>query len=782
MESAHRQGRRLEGIEGIETLVTLLFEVAENTERIHFLPTECAIEPKQAERYARMMNARLGGSFRYWFDGEPLSIPDLLASQDGRVPINIVNLSMLMSANDKAYAVAQINAAIIEWMRRQPGAHRPRLLYCIDEIAQEGGKGAIYPPHPFNPITKPGLTVLLKQGRAFGVSCLLATQNAKDIDYKGLGQCDTWIVGRLKTRIDLDRLRDGIEAAQLESGVEGEQPLEDLMTCVAGLEPGRFLLKTRQSGTTTYRQQWIRSLHERLTPEMLRNWSRAREVEVDREVERAQELWNSGDAASAMQRLELLLSRNPYYTRAAEVRLLLCDWLFRAERWAELADYAAALRETVQSRAGFDLVHYFEGQAHLRLGNRKEARIALERFVACAANGTTGELADRCRRHLQDLYVAEEDFESLEKSLEPDAGAADGILGFCRTMKGALLRWPSLKGRLDETHVLASEGDATRIRYARKGARSLESYAAEIQRRLGDLALTAPEVRSLSSEERKAMAAISSRLTQDEKTANAQRSEIERALAEAEARIDERDFVAASEAIDTARKLVRASGFGRDELERVVSLYRGAVAAGSESLRDWLLGLDPLRFELETAALFRALGYEAHATRASGDGGVDVYARFENRRFVIQCKRYRHPVPPGVIRELATVVRNEDADSGILVATSSFSAGCRSEAERHGIQLIDIDELIRLYSLSQRRAAGVGCIGTPTGGTDLAGSGLSGRILETLRAAGEPLRTVEVALQCGVSPDACQPILAGLAAAGVVRKQGRGRGVRFSVA
>jgi len=616
---------------------------------------------------------------------------------DGRVPINVINLSMLQSPADQAYAIAQVTSQIIEWMRRQPGAQRPRLAYYIDEIAQDGGKGAIFPPHPYNPITKPGLTILLKQGRAFGVSCLLATQNAKDIDYKGLGQCDTWIVGRLKTAADIERLKLGMEAAQVEATHAFSDHADDIVAQVSGLEPGQLVVKTRSAGVQTYRQRWIRSLHERMTPAMLENWLRAEEVGTERAITAAQEQWNRGEAEQAIAALEGIIAAEPYFSRLAPATLQLCEWLYRTKQWARLADCAAALRETVRSSSGFELVHYYEGMAHYETGHLGRAREALERFVSQAVGGS-GELAERCREYLLRIFVAQDDYDRLEEAVE--AGEVQGgrsrLLEFCGAMKTALTSWPSLRGDLDDATVITGE-EAGEIRYARKGDRSVHVYVVEVRRRLDDLLVAGPEIPAFDTEAAEVRRSVAERIAADTETQRTQEAALGEALAAAEAEIDRCELAEASSHIDTARKLAVESGLASDGLERVISLYRGAFAAGRESFRGWLLGLDPIQFELETAALFRSLGYEAQATKASGDGGVDVMATYQNRHYVIQCKRYRHPIQPEQIRAFATAIRNFDADKGIFVATSTFSDGCCEEAERHGIRLIDLDGLVRLY-------------------------------------------------------------------------------------
>jgi hypothetical protein len=783
LESAFREGLPLSGIEGVETLVQLLFEVHDRAKKINFLPTEHAIDPGQAEKYARAMNARLGGTFRYWFDGESLSIDELISTGDGRVPVNIINLSMLRNNADMLYAVAQINAQIIEWMRRQPGAQRPRLLYCIDEIAQEGGRGAIYPPHPYNPISKSGLGVILKQGRAFGVSCLLATQNAKDIDYKGLGQCDTWVIGRLKTEKDMERLKHGLESAQMDATHSFGDKIDDILNHVGGLSPGNFVIKTRSNGVLSYQQRWIRSIHERLTPEMLINWLRAEELTVEERVSNANEAWNRGEADTAINALEALIAQEPYYSRLAEAKLQLCEWFYRKEQWSRVAEYADELRSTVPARNGFELLHYYEGMALYQMQAFGPARHALQRFVNQAGAGSS-ELADRCRDRLKDLFIAEDDFEALAEEASNDDDGTPGrskLLAFCHTMRDALTGWPSLRGKLDDATVLDSfEGaDENEIRFAtKKGERDIHSYVAEVRRRLGDLSFSAPEVAKISQQEVEALNEVSLRISLDEEQRQLIQNRIGTALADAERSIEEESFGDASDSIDEARKLVEESGLGIEDLERVTSLYRGAFSAQRDGLREWFMNLDPFRFELEVATLFRALGYDARATKKTGDGGVDVFASHQNRKFVIQCKRYRHPIDPGQIRELATTVLNFDADEGVFVTTSRFTQGCREEAQRHKIRLIDLDELVRLY----REAESGGR--APSTERDHPGKQAAAeckrQIIRVLSSAHSPLLMSEVAEQARLKIDVCREAMKILMGEGAVQKTGVRRGSRYS--
>ena len=73
-------------------------------------------------------------------------------------------------------------------------------------------------PPVANPPSKTPLLTLLKQARAFGLGCLLATQNPVDLDYKGLANCGTWWLGRLQTERDKARVLDGLEGALTSGG------------------------------------------------------------------------------------------------------------------------------------------------------------------------------------------------------------------------------------------------------------------------------------------------------------------------------------------------------------------------------------------------------------------------------------------------------------------------------------------------------------------------------------------------------------------------------------
>jgi hypothetical protein len=111
------------------------------------------------------------------------------------------------------------------------------------------------PPHPNNPPTKRPLVALLKQGRAFGVGTIVATQNPMDLDYRALSNAGTWWIGRLQTDADRTRVIEGLAGshadrdvrAQLNDTVRKLSPRWFVMRDASAAEPGAVLLYPRST-------------------------------------------------------------------------------------------------------------------------------------------------------------------------------------------------------------------------------------------------------------------------------------------------------------------------------------------------------------------------------------------------------------------------------------------------------------------------------------------------------------------------------------------------------
>jgi hypothetical protein len=149
--------------------------------------------------------------FAAWMEGEPLEISGLLYTSAGRPRISIFSIAHLSEA-ERMFFVTMLLNEVIAWMRTQSGTSSLRALLYMDEIF------GYFPPTAEPPSKTPMLT-LLKQARAFGLGVVLATQNPVDLDYKALSNAGTWIIGRLQTERDKERVLDGLEGASTTAGV-----------------------------------------------------------------------------------------------------------------------------------------------------------------------------------------------------------------------------------------------------------------------------------------------------------------------------------------------------------------------------------------------------------------------------------------------------------------------------------------------------------------------------------------------------------------------------------
>src|SRR5262249_2736554 len=122
--------------------------------------------------------------------------------------------------------------------------------------------------------TKRPLLALLKQARAFGVGCALATQNPIDLDYKALSNAGVWFVGRLQTDADRERVVEGL------LGSDGGANLDagDLAAIIKSL-PGRtfFMRDVHDASARLLDMRWTLSwLRGPMTRQEIKRWSKTR--------------------------------------------------------------------------------------------------------------------------------------------------------------------------------------------------------------------------------------------------------------------------------------------------------------------------------------------------------------------------------------------------------------------------------------------------------------------------------------------------------------------------
>jgi len=205
---------------------------------------------KERMQLAMAVNNLLASpGFAAWTEGEPLDAQRLLFTPQGKPRIAIISIAHLSDA-ERMFVVTLVLNELVAWMRRQGGTSSLRALFYMDEIFG-------YFPPTANPPSKPPMLTLLKQARAFGLGCVLATQNPIDLDYRGLGNAGTWLIGRLQTERDKMRVVEGLTSALGGGNAPDKGELEKLMSSLA---PRVFLLRNaKEDAPRLMKTRWTLS-------------------------------------------------------------------------------------------------------------------------------------------------------------------------------------------------------------------------------------------------------------------------------------------------------------------------------------------------------------------------------------------------------------------------------------------------------------------------------------------------------------------------------------------
>ena len=206
----------------------------------------------EKDRFALAMdfnNLMASPSFQYWLQGEPLDIDKIYFNKDGKPRHSIFYIAHL-SDSERMFFVTLLLENIVTWVRRQSGTTSLRALLYFDEIF------GYFPPTAQPPSKRPLLT-LMKQARAFGLGVVLVTQNPVDLDYKGLTNAGTWLIGRLQAERDKARVLDGLKGAIAEQGGRGGENYDEL---ISALSTRIFLMHNiHADGPVVFNTRWAMS-------------------------------------------------------------------------------------------------------------------------------------------------------------------------------------------------------------------------------------------------------------------------------------------------------------------------------------------------------------------------------------------------------------------------------------------------------------------------------------------------------------------------------------------
>ena len=245
IDRAWREGKDLDMGELIRAIQNPGFD------KLGVLDLESSYPSKERYELAMQLNNLLASpGFAAWMEGEPLDIQRLLYTSEGKPRISVLSIAHLSDA-ERMFFVTILLSEVIAWMRTQSGTSSLRAILYMDEVF------GYFPPSANPPAKRPMLT-LLKQARAFGLGSVLATQNPVDLDYKGLSNCGTWLLGRLQTERDKLRVLDGLEGASTQAGANFDRATMERV--LSGLGNRVFLMNNvHDDQPVVFQSRWAMS-------------------------------------------------------------------------------------------------------------------------------------------------------------------------------------------------------------------------------------------------------------------------------------------------------------------------------------------------------------------------------------------------------------------------------------------------------------------------------------------------------------------------------------------
>lgn len=228
------------------SVTELIGEVSDpKFKKIGAMDVDSFISKKQREKLASKLNLLISTpSLKYWFDGEDIDFGKLLSTKN-KTRVNVIDLRFISDDKEKEFFIDRILGELYNWLIRQQGTQNLRYILYIDEIK------SFIPPYPNNPPSKKMLDLLVRQGRAFGLGCLFATQNPGDIDYKMLGNMNTRFIGKLRTERDIEKIASGIDV-----------PVKEITKRINLLNEREFLYNKQDSNEfIKVKPRWLISYH-----------------------------------------------------------------------------------------------------------------------------------------------------------------------------------------------------------------------------------------------------------------------------------------------------------------------------------------------------------------------------------------------------------------------------------------------------------------------------------------------------------------------------------------
>jgi hypothetical protein len=144
------------------------------------------------------------------------------------------------------------------------------------------------------------------------------------------------------------------------------------------------------------------------------------------------------------------------------------------------------------------------------------------------------------------------------------------------------------------------------------------------------------------------------------------------------------------------RKLTRYRKQLSDPQYHKVALYEEAIRRYEYRQERYWKSLKGAEFERALARLYTDMGYSVHQTKGSGDEGIDLILRKDNKEIIVQCKGHEKPIGVGAVRDLYGVMMHSGAEGAVLACPVGFTDGVRKFANGKPIDLLAAKEIVEM--------------------------------------------------------------------------------------
>jgi hypothetical protein len=136
------------------------------------------------------------------------------------------------------------------------------------------------------------------------------------------------------------------------------------------------------------------------------------------------------------------------------------------------------------------------------------------------------------------------------------------------------------------------------------------------------------------------------------------------------------------------------------EIDKLKPTVNKAITSYGHS-EDWWRSLRGVALETALTRLLQDHGIEVKGTPTSGDGGIDLVFKFQNRSYLVQCKGWADKVGVATVREMAGVLSRAGSDTkGLIVAPNGFTEGAIKFAVGSDIRVYEASNLVRFETRS----------------------------------------------------------------------------------